>query len=148
MANRGNWSISTDRLLAFRVSVDKKEYGTSEDVRVLLELRNLSDKILTVEPVKKGPFGSNSSLNLDGPRGKIRYRGPYKSMQPPNPVKIRPKEINSVSAIMTTAAFEGLGEPGEYTLSYQYTSGDRRGIGSVWHGSIDAERVRFRKKKG
>lgn len=148
--NTGDWAKSEDGILGFRIGSDKKVYEKDDDVFVLLEIHNYSDKNVIVGPLSlHPPLGTHESLSFEGPGGTIQYIGviPQKSMIPPQPILLDPKQSCIIRDTFIASDFKDISTSGDYSMKYRYISFDPSETQpDCWKGEILSETITFTRK--
>jgi hypothetical protein len=136
------WRDSADGKISVCFAVDKTTFGAKETIIVRCAIKNTGDKPLTVlRPFGDDFFALASGINILGPDGAIPYHGAMKEyvlgtsaflVLPAHAVMDETMELPS-------ALFPGLGQPGLYTIGYQFLSGGypkQPAPENLWQGQI------------
>lgn len=151
------WVTSDDGLLALRLSAVSQCTEVSEDVQVVAQIRNASQRKLTI----LRPFGDWYAARAigmkiwDGER-QITYAGPAVSyvIGAKSFAVIGPGEVVEDKMELTNN-YAGFERPGRYTLRYDYSydgywdataAAGNSGIAGAWRGTISSREIQvFRK---
>jgi hypothetical protein len=142
--NIEEWVRSNDDILEFRIGTNEKTYQAKDEIHVLLELKNVSQSTIFVEPVSYFPFGSTDQLVFTGPSGDVKYIGNYKSMASPHPQPLLAGDSLNIMGPLTF--FEDILLSGKYSMSYRYVCFDDYKTPNCWKGAIQSNTVTFQRK--
>jgi hypothetical protein len=125
-----------------RLTVEADVVNKGSPVRLLAEVRNVSDREQTVSR----PFFYDFSIRVSHDGKPIKYLGPFKSMAPPPPVVLPPGRIVRASLALSPDFYAELSQAGAFSAEWVYSS---RGLGTArtavtWSGSLPAVKVSWR----
>jgi WD40 repeat protein len=152
----GTWVKSADGTLALRLTPQVKEVNAGDPIEVVASLRNLTDKPVSVlRPGGDDYRARSSGVDLQGPRGAIRYTGdsPEYSLGAASFVIIEPGETVSNHLSITVDDRQGSDRPGEYRVTFTYeadtghrTTATRQAkLKDLWTGQIKSAAVVVKK---
>jgi len=143
--NATEWTASDDGMLSLRLSSDKREYVSGENIEVTVELRNDSGLPLRVESLEYALGSYGNALSIEGPV-ELQYYGPWKESYEP-PRDILPGEIISGTTTLSVVHWQGLDAAGAYRIQCTYHSGDITGDKGLWSGSIRSAELEVQVKR-
>lgn len=147
------WVASDDRQLALRMSVGSPSVGADKDFQLIAELRNDSQRPITViRPFGDWYLSSAVGIKIWNAQRRVDYTGPKWTYVVGSDAfaVIAPGETIQDKIDMSIENFAGIEEQGEYILRYDYTYDGRwdttaaaggSGIKDAWRGTIVSREV-------
>jgi hypothetical protein len=147
---------SADGALALRLTARVKEVKTGAPIEVVAALRNLTNKpIHVLRPGGDNYRARSSGIDLQGPRGAIRYTGTTPTDTPGGTsfVTIEPGEAVSNHLSITVDDRQGSDRAGEYRVTFTYeadaahraTATKQFKFTDLWTGQIKSAAVVVKK---
>ena len=136
------WRNSCDGKVSVSFAVTKTTFGPKETIAVRCAVKNTSDQPLTIlRPFGDSFYALAAGLAILGPEGAIPYRGAMKDyvLGTSAFIVLPAHSVADETMEIPPALFPGLGQPGLYTIGYQYMSGGhprQPAPENLWQGQV------------
>lgn len=140
---KSDWSTSEDGLVSVRLSSSMRSYAQMKPFLLTAELRNNSDKSLTLLRPFGDPFyASARGIEMTGPRGRVEYVGEMRryALGTGAFVRLLPGRTVREKIALAVLNHDSIFAAGTYTICYRYRSPEYPGRTAVppdhWKGSV------------
>jgi len=152
-AATSEWAASEDGILSIRLCSPQKSYPRGEPFILVAELRNDSEKPVSVQR----PFDDEHAAraHITGPKGRVKYVGweIYRVAPPPRTAMLQPGKTVEGRIRLRLEDYDSLDVPGTYQVTCAYRFAEWRGeeekrpahwSGTIKTRAIELVRTQFR----
>jgi hypothetical protein len=141
-ADESPWVSAEGAPVEVRLTAEADIVSRGGAVRLLVELRNASDREQTVGPPRSYP----SPFKLSHNGAEAKYSGPSKLLSAlPEPVVLPPGRIERGRVVLDPRNYAELNQPGVFAVEWEYMSTSHGGP-VTWEGSLPPVKVEWRSR--